>query len=505
MATTSASQKIKHVFVLMLENRSLDHLLGFSGITGKDAVSGANTKINGLTGNESNSGLKVTQPADWSMPVDPCHEFPCVVEQLCGAGVKYTSGGPYPTINNSGFVANYTSNGGSSNPGEIMKCYSPSQLPVLIALASEFAVCDNWFSSMPGPTWPNRYFAHAASSAGLDHSPTNEDIIKWFIDGLPLKNGTIFDKLNKGSQKWHIYRGDEFPQVFSLKGVHYLRDTSPLGNFKKDVNADSKKHPYKYAYTFIEPNYGDVLDNTYLRGTSQHPLDNVVCGEYVIKYVYESIRSSPLWENSLLIVTWDEHGGFYDHLQPTTTVSPGDNSTTSKLNKYGFTFLQLGVRVPAVVVSPLIAQNLIDHRTYDHSSVPATLEAIFGLTAITKRDAQANDASKLVTLSSPRSTPQTLPAPASAGGQCPFPGPSKAKAAAAMPPHLMLRPLDTTNEGNLPGFLDIVRRVDRELSPAPMHAAVAAKHMASLTTRVAAAAYVEEVRAKARAAEATQK
>jgi phospholipase C len=501
----TTSQNIKHVFVLMLENRSLDHMLGFSGITGKDAVGGTNTKINGLTGNEANSGIKVSQPADWSMLVDPCHEFNCVLEQLCGPMAKYPKGGAYPPIDCSGFVSNYISNGGSSNPGEIMKCYSPSQLKVLNALAREFVVCDNWFSSMPGPTWPNRYFVHAASSAGLDHSPSNEDILEWFIDGLPLKNGTIFDKLQKGSQEWHIYRGDEFPQVFSLKGVHYLRDTSPLRNFQKDINANSKKHPYKYAYTFIEPNYGDVLDNTYLRGTSQHPLDNVICGEYVIKYVYESIRSSPLWENSLLIVTWDEHGGFYDHLHPAPTVGPGDNSTTSKLNKYGFTFQQLGVRVPAVVVSPLIAQNLIDHRTYDHSSVPATVEAIFGLTAITKRDAQANNVSKLVTLSSPRSTPQTLPAPASTGGQCPFPGPSKAKAAPTLAPHLMERPLDPPDEGNLPGFLDIARRVDRELSPAPLHAVVAAKHKASITTRVAAAAYIEEVRAKARAAEATLK
>lgn len=501
MTTTSASQMIKHVFVLMLENRSLDHMLGFSGITGKNAVDGTNTKIDGLTGNESNSGLKVTHPADWSMPVDPCHEFNCVLEQLSGASAKYPPGGAYPPIDCSGFVSNYIGNGGASSPGEIMKCYESSQLPVLNALAQEFVVCDNWFSSMPGPTWPNRYFVHAASSGGLDHSPTNDEIVKWFVTGVPIKNGTIFDKLNKGSQKWRIYRGDEFPQALSLNGVHFLGSTSPLGNFQKDVN----KISYKYAYTFIEPNYGDILDNTYEHGTSQHPLDNVVCGEYLIKYVYESIRSSPLWQNSMLIVTWDEHGGFYDHLHPAATVGPGDNSTTSPLNKYGFTFQQLGVRVPAVVVSPLIPQNLIDHRTYDHSSVPATVEAIFGLTAITKRDAQANNVSTLVTLSSPRTTPQTLPAPASTGGQCPFPGPSTAKAAPALAPHLMKRPLDPPNEGNLPGFLDIARRVDRELSPAPLHPAVAAKHLASTTTRVAAAAYIEEVRAKARAAEATLK
>jgi len=496
------TQNIKNVFVLMLENRSLDHMLGFSAITGTDAVSGNATTVQGLTGNESNiyngQPYSVFHPVDWSMPVDPCHEFLCVVEQLSGQ-TSYPHGGPYPPINGDGFVANYAENGGAANPREIMKCYDSSQLPVLNALAREFVVCDNWFSSMPGPTWPNRYFVHAASSAGLDHSPSTEEIVQWFADGVPLQNGTIFDKLKQGSKKWHIYRGDEFPQSFSLNGIHYLRDTTPLRRFQKEVGSTSK--PYPYAYTFIEPNYGDILNNTYQHGTSQHPLDNVVCGEWLIKYVYESIRKSPVWNQSLLIITWDEHGGFYDHQQPGAAVAPGDNSTTSQLNKYGFTFTQLGVRVPAIIVSPLIPQNLIDHRNYDHSSVPATVEAIFGLTAITNRDSQANNVGQLVTLSSPRSTPQTLPAPVNAGAQCPFPNPAAAAVAVAVAAPQVARPLEPPNEGNLPGFLSIAERVDRELSPPPLHAAVTAKHRLSLSTRANAAAYLEEVRMKARAAE----
>jgi phospholipase C len=362
-------------------------------------------------------------------------------------------------------------------------------LPLLTALAWEFVVCDNWFSSIPGPTWPNRYFVHAASSAGLDHSPSTEEIVQWFAHGVPLQNGTIFDKLNDGSKKWHIYRGDEFPQSFSLKGIPYLQDTTPLRKFQAEVTSTTK--PYDFAYTFIEPHYGDVVNNTYRGGTSQHPLDNIVCGEWVIKFVYEAIRKSPLWNDSLLIVTWDEHGGFYDHLTPGPIVAPGDNSLTSPLNRYGFTFTQLGVRVPAVIVSPLIPHNLIDHRTYDHSSVPATLEAIFGLTAITNRDAQANNVSKLVTLSSPRSTPETLPSPASEGARCPFPNPS-APIMVAAAPHatgLVARPLESPNEGNLPGFLNIAKRVDLELSPPQLHAAVTAKHRLSLSTRTNAAAY----------------
>jgi phospholipase C len=167
---------INHVFVLMLENRSFDHMLGFSGLSGKDAVSGQPTKINGLAGTEANSyqGMtyKAMTPADISMTAGPGHEFTDVLTQLSGPGATYPPDRQYPPINNSGYVEDYAASGGQQNPGEVMKCFAPSQLPVLTALANQFTICHNWFSSMPGPTWPNRFFLLAGSSAGLDHSPT---------------------------------------------------------------------------------------------------------------------------------------------------------------------------------------------------------------------------------------------------------------------------------------------------------------------------------------------
>ena len=131
---------------------------------GMERFSGQLTTIDGL--NEKNNwnvdsnGTKVsvTSPADWAMPHDPGHEFEDVKEQLCGLN------GNYPAINNSGFVTNYSETHHFDNPAEIMKCYAPDQLPVLTTLAKEFAVCDHWYSSMPGPTWPNRFFVHAAST-----------------------------------------------------------------------------------------------------------------------------------------------------------------------------------------------------------------------------------------------------------------------------------------------------------------------------------------------------
>ena len=191
---------IEHIFVLMLENRSFDHMLGFSGITGTDAVTGKPTTINGLKGNESNSfngrTYTVQRGAANVMPHDPGHEFEDVLVQLSGSGAVYPRGGSYPAVHNTGYVAAYAKSSGKDSPGEVMKCYSPNELPVLTALAREFVVCDNWYASMPGPTWPNRMFAHASSSGGLDHSPSNSEIVEWEL--LPGGGIATVHVLNAG-------------------------------------------------------------------------------------------------------------------------------------------------------------------------------------------------------------------------------------------------------------------------------------------------------------------
>src|SRR5262249_43550029 len=154
---------VKHVFVLMLENRSFDHMLGFSQIEGTDAETGKHTTVEGLNGTESNSfngqTFKVQTGAPDVIVNGPGHDFLEVLEQLCGPSATYPSGGPYPRINNSGYVSSYAKNKGpGDSPGDVMKCFGPADLPVLNALAREFVVCDHWFCSLPGPTEPNRYF-----------------------------------------------------------------------------------------------------------------------------------------------------------------------------------------------------------------------------------------------------------------------------------------------------------------------------------------------------------
>jgi phospholipase C len=453
----------------------------------------------GLSNVYNGQTYAVMEGADFAMPVDPCHEFPCVVSQLCGAGAIYPSGGKYPAVVNSGYVASYAVSGGQNNPGEVMKSYGPSQLPVLNALAQEFVVCDNWHASLPGPTWPNRFFVHAASSGGLDHSPSTSDIALWdTVDGFSFPNGSIFDRLSNAGLKWRLYAGDNFPIVGALEGINFT-SIDDYSDFASDVSQAS----YDAAYTFIEPSYGHLWSD-FKCGTSQHPLDDVTRGEALIKATYEAIRSSPIWSSSLLIITWDEHGGFYDHLLPPAAIAPGDTSPGGNNNQYGFTFEQYGPRVPAVVISPLIARNLIDHRLYDHASVPATLEACFRVSPMTQRDTTANQLMPLASLATPRSdAPLTLPAPAQSGiTDCDPVALTRAARASSLhssPMFPVTRPLDTFDEGNMPGFLFVAHRLDLALALPVQRTAIRARFNA-LQTRADASQYMDEVNAKILAA-----
>ena len=504
MKRLSDFSKITNVFVLMLENHSFDNIFGQSGIPG----------IVHATPADSNTYQGVTysagSPAPASMPTDPGHEFGDVVEQLAGAGQAYPYGGPYPDITMSGFAANYATSSTegpvppSADIGEIMLGFDTStQLPVLYRLATEFAVCDHWFSSLPGPTWPNRFFVHGASSAGLDHSPTSLEMASWEVwSGFAYPHGSIFEALSGARLAWRIYCDDSdaysddpqdgsilggIPQVSALRGVTLL-DVHSVTRLAAELQS-----PYTVQYTFIEPNYGDVT-STYRGGSSQHPLDDVYGGEGLIKAVYEAIRNSPAWGTSLLVITYDEHGGYYDSVSP-GPVTPPDDGSPATYNKFGFTFAQLGARVPAVVVSPWIPAGTVDHTVYDHASVPATIERLFGLQALTRRDEQANDVRALLTEARPRTdAPTTLPDPAP-----PVPRPATA---APTPAALAGEPVPET--GNLPGFLHIMLKTDLELAATAQDRDAAHARYAAVRTRGDARSYIADVMSRARTARAAR-
>jgi phospholipase C len=385
---------IKQIVVLMLENRSFDHMLGFTKSPG--------FPIDGLTGDEQNypdplrpSGepVKVSPTAIYVPDLDPGpgHEFGNVTRQLHGADPA-----PNPSLgSNIGFVADYEMVSSPARGGNVMKCLAAGRLPVLETLAKEFAICDKWFSSLPGPTWPNRLFAHCATSAG-------------YVDGnvRPYNMRSIFDSLSKASVDWRIYYHD-IPQTLSLVGQrkYFFSKYELFGDaFQRDC-----RNGLLPPYSFIEPRYFNRGDD---RANDQHPIHGVVAGELLLAQVYEAVRASPQWNDIMLIVTWDEHGGFYDHAPP-EAATPPDNYTQH------FDFASYGVRVPAVVVSPLMPRNTISNDTYDHSSIPATVRSVFALPeSLTQRDYHANMLDGLCSVPTPRSdTPTTLPRPVVAPGQ----------------------------------------------------------------------------------------
>lgn len=405
---------IDHVFVLMLENRSFDQMLGYAGISGTDAASGNATQVDGLPPDgcvnydTKGSPHKTARPAPFAMPEDPPHEYDAVRLQLLGSDdsiVNYSN----TKITNSGFVKSYESVAGNHPLDDVMACYDPGQLPVLTALAREFCVCDRWFASLPGPTIPNRLFLHAATSGGDPKSPSVFSLVRAVSDGdssFQFVNGNVFQRMTAKGIPWTIYHGDEFAMAYALEGVRFGAGKlfTPAG-FASDLD-----RPNLPNYVFIEPDYGNLLLETYRGGNSQHPIDDVTSGEKLLKNVYEAIRASACWPRSVLIVTYDEHGGFYDHVTPPGGIpAPGDVPPI-----YDFNFTQLGVRVPAVIISPWIPRNLVDHTIYDHTSILATLRARFpDLGFFTQRDRLANDLSHLFLLAQPRTdAPMTLPAAA---------------------------------------------------------------------------------------------
>jgi phospholipase C len=419
--------RVTHIFVLVLENRSFDHMFGAIPMRGSNADGGNPTQIerrpddafNDVRDKDGNvtHHCVVGIGQHKSVAIDPGHEFDNTLIALCGLPPAFPYP-PYPIVNNSGFAQSFSDNS-PDDPCTVMLSYTRDDIPVLTSLAEEFAVCDHWFSSVPGPTWPNRFFFHAASSAGLDDSPSGfNSTVDELVSGVLFDNGTLYDLLDSENIEWAVYEGDHFPQVKALSGMDVptiLSHFHDMDDFEEDLADGSIAN-----YVFIEPDYGDdITGNTYRCGNSQHPLDDIAHGEKLIKRVYEAVRNSPVWEKSVLIVTYDEGGGFYDHTPPGSTVAPGDSVTDPVNDFHDFDFTQLGVRVPAIVCSPWIKRNVIDHRIYEHASVPATVERLWHLPNMTERDQHALDLIDLLSLSTPRTdAPTSLPDAAEPEASC---------------------------------------------------------------------------------------
>jgi phospholipase C len=252
----------------------------------------------------------------------------------------------------------------------------------LSGLAKGFAVCDHWFASAPTQTLPNRGFAAAATSQGHLNNATS----KFFTCQ------SIFGLLSQHNLDWAIYGHNQDPMTRKDYNDTLTAAAQHFGHFR-DFQARAAAGTLP-PYTFLEPDFG-------ASGNSQHPNFNVAVGELLIHDVYYALRNGKGWNETLLLITYDEHGGNYDHVPPPYGATPPDNS----VGQFGFDFKRFGVRIPAVLVSPLIAAGTVfraKQGTIDHTSVLKTIEVRWGLPSLTERDKAAPDLGDVLTLAAPR-------------------------------------------------------------------------------------------------------
>lgn len=367
---------LQHIVVLMMENRSFDHMLG--GLAKK------NPKINGLTGNESNPDadgniVKVQPNATYQgqLDHDPDHHFPGADLQIFGG----TPPGPGRVANMQGFIKSYATQGTSVDQSHaIMNYFPPEKIPVLTTLATEFAVFNGWFSSIPGPTICNRAFAHYGTSFG------NVDMNMFLVtDADRAKIPTIYERMQQGGQSAKLYYYDQPSSTMEI--VNLVKDQSFFSTFDQFI-ADCKNGELP-EYCFIEPNYSDHPGpgGGQLLATDQHPDHHVLAGDKFIASVYNAIRINPdLWKSTALLVVYDEHGGLYDHVVP-PDCTPGGFTAAAAATGTGFDFKfdRLGIRVPAILISPYIQRGTVipgpedskNGRIFEHASIPATVSKKF--------------------------------------------------------------------------------------------------------------------------------
>ena len=445
----------EHIVVLMGENRSFDNMLGWL-YTAETLPQGA--KFDGLAfgdySNKSPDGRTVKAhvyegPTDVVMGKpnpDPGEEYPHVNTQLFGTvdpasnaelfaeQMHYPYNAPRdatkPTMD--GFVKDYHINFERLHKGkeptneegdQIMGGFSPEMLPVLSTLAREFAVFDHWYAGVPSQTYCNRSFFHASTSHGHVTNKGAGGYSKW-LDAQPTP--TVFNRLEEAGLTWRVYF-DEL-QLISLTGMIHApvlekywatERFAYMSQYYKDAREGTLPD-----YAFIEPrmvyNHNDfhppfgALRESVIDGevVVDSAVSDVRAGEALVHDVYNAIKHSATDKgsnalNTLLLITFDEHGGTYDHVAPPSATPPHPNTQPGEM---GFTFDRLGLRVPAIAVSAYTRAGTIINDEMHHGSVISTLSRQHGLKPLNQRDAGANNLYNVVNLTEPRD-PRTWPSP----------------------------------------------------------------------------------------------
>jgi len=379
-----AQLQFEHFIVLMLENRSFDHIFGYAGL-GEGLP--ARGEVNYLkAGDSSTTTFRTRKGGDYvAIGQGPAHSLKEVNAQLFGR-TSVPANVPATQATMSGFISSFHTSLSAdlrraptdNELQQVMNCFDPVQLPVLTTLAQNFVLCDHWFSDVPGPTMPNRALVHAATSQGYTYNANWKP--QFTCD-------TLYDRIKADkSLSWRVYYHDKddvlelYPKVESNPTNHVLFEH----NFLSDVAGDALP-----TYSFVTPAFIGTQQNAV---NSMHAPADVRPAEKLIADIYSALRSNEaVWKKTLFILVFDEHGGYYDHVQPPATVSPdGIMGRTDQPFLVPFDFKRLGLRVPALLISPWFAPA-VDSTVYSHSTLPGSIIEAFNLPGgfLTERDRQA--------------------------------------------------------------------------------------------------------------------
>ena len=382
----SPEDPIKHVVVLMLENHSFDQMLGcFKQIYPE--MEGIDPTVAPYSNEDDKKKVYSQKPTtERQMLLDPRHEVEHVAVQIKNK--------------NSGFVQDFAQNFPDSTDEAkqfIMGYYPLDFLPALHALARDFTICDRWHSSLPGPTWPNRFFALSGTSNGKVNMPddgTHQSDIPGYFQQT---QDTIFDRLSEKGIHWKVYFHD-IPQTTVFVNQRKPQNAARyfyIDEFYDDARGNEEDFP---QFCLIEPSFMGQGEN------DDHPPHDVMRAERLIADVYNSIRANDaLWKSTLLVVFYDEHGGFYDHVADLPAAIPPD---MPKNTQPEYTFTQLGVRVPALLISPWVKKR-VEKTLFDHTSLLNYLIHKWKLNPLGKRTAAANNIEVAITENTPRN--DTIP------------------------------------------------------------------------------------------------
>lgn len=375
---------IKHVVLLLFENHSFDQMLGcfkqvYPGLEGVDPNS---PRINKYEDRQ----FRQEETKERQMILDPRHEVNHVAVQM----QDHNGGFVKDLIEANNKDKNLSPNTLDEQCHFVMGYYPLDFLPALHRLARDFLICDHWFASVPGPTWTNRFFALSGTSSGKVNMPEDgehqADLEGWFQQ----KQDTIFDRLSEKGASWKVYYHD-IPQSICLEHQRRPESTAryaPFDQFLKDAAGPEDAFP---AFCFIEPNYNGAFEN------DDHPPHDVMKAQKLLADVYNALRAkTELWNSTLLVVLYDEHGGFFDHVEPPQAIPP-----SLPQSDWEYSFGRLGIRVPAVIVSPWVKRGF-DATPFDHTSLLKYLIEKWGLGPLGNRTGQASSIGTLIQTAPPR-------------------------------------------------------------------------------------------------------